>query len=177
MRNLWIEGCGEIFHFSEDEHGVVNVSVDGKPLAQADHMIAVRALFEEVLAIGEDLDETEKAFRREEERAGNAVRNWIAECDMRKRENEELLRKLMLVDQRAKACEEQLARERAKRLTGVQTSCSNCSSVYVAPIAARAVVEGDVTPGVILVCCDCQAFTPWRQLTKEELENSEETNT
>lgn len=126
---------------------------------------ALYVLFHEVLDLGTDLDETEKAFRREEERAGNAVKNWNEDAAMRERENQELARRLRLANERAEATLVQLTRERAKRaeIYGALT-CTRCGSEHTAPVFAR----HDGKPGVIVVCCDCEAFIPWREIEPKE---------
>ncbi len=122
---------------------------------------ALLVLFNEVLALGADLDETEKAFRREEERAGNMAIAWGKDIAIREREFRELDHRADLARTRADDTLVQLERERAKRaeISGVQP-CLECASEYTAPIFARS--EG--RPGVIAVCCDCGHFAPWREI-------------
>ena len=110
--------------------------------------------------IGADLDETEKAFRREEERAGNAVKNWNEDAAMREQENGELIRRLRLASERADATVLQLGRERAKRAELPVTPCTWCGSEYTTPIFTRNAGR----PGVIVVCCDCEEFIPWQEI-------------
>jgi len=121
---------------------------------------ALLVLFEEVLALGADLEETERAFRREEERCGNVVKAWNEDAAMRERENQELIRRVRLASERADATLVQLARERAKRAEIKAVRCGHCDSEYTTPIFARE--KG--RPGYILVCCDCEAFAPWREI-------------
>lgn len=160
-----IETIAGAFTFEIDEDGALSIMRDGAQVlavVKEDALYpAWLALLNEVLAIGADLDETEKAFRREEERAGNAVRNWNEDAAMRERENQELIRRVRLASERADATLMQLGRERAKRaeISGV-LPCPQCASEYTTPIFARS--EGK--PGVIAVCCDCQAFAPWREI-------------
>lgn len=168
-KRIEIEVEGVTFAF-ELSGGVLNFWRGESPpvrfVPDSSHEIdALYVLFNEALAIGADLDETEKAFRREEERAGNVVRAWNEDAAMRERENQELIRRVRLATTRAEAAELQLTRERAKRaaVSGA-LACTHCGSEYTAPIFSRH--EGK--PGVIVVCCDCEAFIPWREIEPKE---------
>lgn len=127
----------------------------------------IATLFNEVLAIGADYDEVSLAFKREEQRGANLVRDWSDENDALEDENEKLLSKLLLVDRRATALRQQLARVQAKRAGGLveRIDCPKCGSEYTTSIHARQ----DGVDGVLVVCIDCDELVPWRALRETEI--------
>lgn len=167
QRRIEIKNKHGNYIFVEDEQGGLDVFQDGSPLTQDDMLHPAHALFDEILAIGADLDEHVIAFKREEERGANLVRNWVEECDMRKEENATLQRRLVLVGERAGALQEQLARVKAKRAGDLvkRIDCPKCGSEYTAAVHARQ----DGVAGVLVVCIDCDELVPWRALTDSEI--------
>jgi len=119
-RKVEIERDGQLFEIEEAQPGVLVVLVNGKPANGALSLppvmaLAFVALFEEVLALGADLDEHALALKRESSRAENMLRNWTEECGMLKEENATMQRKMLHAEARATALHEQLARVQAQR--------------------------------------------------------------
>lgn len=165
QRRIEIEnarGCF-VFDFEDDAIVVTRNGVEDKGRWMDPAWLV---LFDEVLALGADLDEHVLALRRETERAANLVRNWTEECDMRKEENATLQRRLILVGRRAGALQEQIARMQAKRAGDLVAliNCPKCGSEYTTNVRARQ----DGVDGVLVVCIDCDEHVPWRALREEE---------